>query len=168
MSRGYRLPASALALALALGAAGCGKRQPDTLDAALEASRKPQATEHDAARFLVDYGGSQYRVNVRYVELIDESVIAVRQGSGEALEEAWPRLTLTAAEGYSRVQNFADDQIETYIVDIAKGVQAHGGICEDGQALAMATNADGDVRTTFRRNRQVWVVFALCPEQVPQ
>ncbi|MEM7500318.1 MAG: hypothetical protein AAF371_20350 [Pseudomonadota bacterium] len=127
---------------------------------------KPDAMEHPDARFLVDYGGAYYRVNVRYVSLIDESVIAVREGAGKAVEENWRRVSLPANPGFDPATNFQDEEYEAYVIEMAKAVQAVGGICEQGQDVLMATNREGDVRTTYRRNRQVWVVFALCPEQV--
>ncbi|MEO1533388.1 MAG: hypothetical protein AAFU72_14560, partial [Pseudomonadota bacterium] len=68
--------------------------------------------------------------------------------------------------GFVASTNFADETYETYVIEMAKAVQAVGGICQEGQDVLMATNREGDVRTTYRRNRQVWVVFALCPEQV--
>lgn len=122
--------------------------------------------EHPEAKFLVDYGGASFRVNVRYVPLIDESVIAVREGRGEAAAEGWAKLRLEAAEDFSRVSNFADDRYRDFIIDMAGAVQEEGGICTDGSTIRMSTDRDGEVRTIYRSNRQVWVVFALCPEQV--
>ncbi|MEL7172005.1 MAG: hypothetical protein AAFN05_03455 [Pseudomonadota bacterium] len=145
--------------------AACG-RGDGAVDDAPPPAPKPEAAEHPNARFLVDYGGNYYRVDVRYVTLIDESVIAVRQGPGKAVEEDWTRVTLPANPGFVASTNFADETYETYVIEMAKAVQAVGGICQEGQDVLMATNREGDVRTTYRRNRQVWVVFALCPEQV--
>ncbi|MEM8759174.1 MAG: hypothetical protein AAGE83_02475 [Pseudomonadota bacterium] len=153
-------------LLLALGvltACGGGK---GAVKEAPEPAPKPAAAEHPDARFLVDYGGDYYRVDVRYVTLIDESVIAVRKGPGEAIEEDWTRVTLPANPTFKPTTHFADEGYETYVIEMAKAVQAVGGICKEGQDVLMATNREGDVRTTYRRNRQVWVVFALCPEQL--
>lgn len=127
---------------------------------------KADAAEHPDARFLVDYGGNPFRVIVRYVPLIEESVIAVQKGHGDGTSPEWRSLVVPANPSFDPGLNFADGAYETYAIEIARAVQAEGGICEQGQDIDMATDADGDVRTTFRRNRKVWVVFALCPERV--
>lgn len=151
----------ALGAAGALALAGCGggavKDSPPP-------PPKPTAMPHPDARFLVDYGGQPFRVNVRYVPLIDESVIAIRKGVGEAAAEDWQRLVLPALESYSPELNFADDGYEDHIVLIGGAVQDAGGICPHGMNIAMQTGRDGQTRTLYRSNRQVWVVFALCPE----
>ncbi|MEL6209363.1 MAG: hypothetical protein AAFR44_04140, partial [Pseudomonadota bacterium] len=98
----------ALASALLLAACGGGDDRPPP-------APKPEAMEHPEAKFLVDYGGASFRVNVRYVPLIDESVIAVREGRGEAAAEGWAKLRLEAAEDFSRVSNFADDRYRDFI-----------------------------------------------------
>ncbi|MEM6944269.1 MAG: hypothetical protein AAF565_11020 [Pseudomonadota bacterium] len=154
--RAYLLGALAL-----LAACGGGSDGPETAP-----QPRPKAMQHPDARFLIDYGGAYYRVNVRYVEVIDESVIAVREGVGEALVENWARVTLPPNPDFDPSTNFADEAYETYVVEMARAVQAVGGVCEQGQNVEMAKNREGDVRTTYRRNRRVWVVFALCPEQV--
>ncbi|MEM9784666.1 MAG: hypothetical protein AAF899_19620 [Pseudomonadota bacterium] len=156
-------------LAAVIGAsalAACGFGGPPKPMA--EGAEKMTAMPHPDAQYLVKYGGESFRVNVRYVPLIDESVIAVRQGIGEAHDENWPSLNVGARKDFSRVMNYADDAYRDHVVEIAGAVQAKGGICADGASIAMAKNRDGDVRTLYRRNRQVWVVFALCPgEAVP-
>ncbi|MEM6421804.1 MAG: hypothetical protein AAF698_04375 [Pseudomonadota bacterium] len=144
-----------------LAIAGCGGGPDHGAEKA-----KLQAVEHPDAEYLVQYGGSSFRVNVRYVPLIDESVIAVREGRGEAVDEEWPILNVSAPEKFNRVTNFADDRYRDFVIDIAGAVQEMGGICSDGSSIKMSTNSDGEVRTLYRSNRQVWVVFALCPEQV--
>ncbi|MEO0823611.1 MAG: hypothetical protein AAF074_24735 [Pseudomonadota bacterium] len=126
---------------------------------------KPRAVQHPEAQFLVSYGTAFFRVNVRYVPLIDESVIAVREGVGEAVEQGWRTLQVAPSPEFRPGVNFADSSYEDVVVEIAGEVQAAGGICAEGQSISMATNRDGEIRTLYRSNRQVWVVFALCPEQ---
>jgi hypothetical protein len=125
-----------------------------------------EAVRHEDARFLVTYGGAAFRVNVRYVPLIDESVIAIRQGVGEAREQGWTEIALDPVARFSRVANYADESYEPVVLDIAQGVRERGGICEGGGDIEMAMDGQGQARTLYRSNRRAWIVFALCPEQI--
>ena len=155
------------ALALLAGCAGSGDGVAPGAEAAVNGSGpRPKAMRHPDARFLVNYGPSLFRVNVRYVPLIDESVIALREGAGEAREEGWPTLSVEPGDDFRPGTNFADPSYEAVAVDIARAVQDAGGICEEGQPMTVSTGDAGEVRTLFRSNRRVWVVFALCPGQV--
>ncbi|MGF1553008.1 MAG: hypothetical protein ACFBWO_10985 [Paracoccaceae bacterium] len=166
-----RGPGSVATGLAALALAGCASgpaptgRSPAADEAGAAAS--VEAGEHEDARFLVDYAGMPFRVNVRYVALIDESVIAVRRGAGEAAAEGWPTISVEAgAPVPGRRVNYADERYEPVVLAIANAVQAEGGICENGASIEMARDDAGEVRTLHRSNRQVWVVFALCPEQI--
>ena len=156
-------------LTVAGALAGCGlfggDPQPSGREEALEKARE-EAEEHADARFLAAYGGTFFRVNVRYVPMLDESVIAVREGMGEAQDEGWQIVTVRPSIDLEPGTNFADPVFETVAVAIAREVQGIDGICKGGQAMRVSTDGEGDVRTLYRSNRQVWVVFALCPEQV--
>jgi hypothetical protein len=155
------------ALGLLAGCAGAGDGVAPKAEAAVDGSgQRPKAMDHPDARFLVDYGSALFRVNVRYVPLIDESVIALREGAGEARDEGWQMLEVEPDAAFRPGTNFADPSYEEVAVDIARAVQGRGGICGEGQTMTVETGDAGEVRTLFRSNRRVWVVFALCPQQV--
>jgi len=118
---------------------------------------------HPDARFLVRYGEADYLVDVKYVELIDESVIAVREA--EARDEAAGRIEMEVRPGVSVPAEapFADTAYRRVAVEIADAVQHQPPICTDGQTMRIATDANNEARTLYREARQAWVVFALCP-----
>ncbi|MEM1345607.1 MAG: hypothetical protein AAGI34_13650 [Pseudomonadota bacterium] len=157
-------------LVLALAVAACGAPQPSGKDDALAAARErraqeareAEATRHPEARFLVDYGGAAFRVNVRYVALIDESVIAVRRGAKNT--QGWQRLAITPGVAIPEDTPFGDPIFARVAVDIADSVQKQPPICTDGQTMRLATDENDEARTLYRQARRVWVVFALCPE----
>ena len=66
----------ALVLAAASLAVSCSAPEPG-------GAARPEAQHHPEARFLVDYGGRAYRGDVRFVDIISESVIAGRKGAGD-------------------------------------------------------------------------------------
>lgn len=118
---------------------------------------------HPDTRFLVDYGGKTFRVNVRYVELLGESVIAVRKGQGDADPADWRRMTVKADVSVPRRKPFGSDAYRRVAVDIADAVRKEPPICADDRTMRIATDEADSARTMFREKRDVWVVFALCP-----
>ncbi|MEM6489887.1 MAG: hypothetical protein AAF677_16715 [Pseudomonadota bacterium] len=156
---------TAAALVCALG--GCswlfGGDEDEAAGGAPAAGKEPEAMAHPEARFLVHYGGASFRANVRYLDFLGQSVIAFRDGVGEADDEAWPEMDIQAPAGFSRVINFADDGFEPVILDMAETVRREAGVCPGAVAMEMKKRDTGEPRTMYRRARQAWVVFARCP-----
>ena len=121
-----------------------------------------QAQPHPEARLWVDYGTDAYLANIRYIDFMGQSVVAVRQaGAGADLDDR-RRVAITPSAEHEPAQNFADPVYETIAVDIAKAMRSIGGICEESGTLSMARNGEGAPKTSYRRDRRAWVVFARC------
>ena len=131
-----------------------------------EAARAPkvEAQPHDEAKFFVLYGPQGYLVDIRYIDLINESVIAIREARGETK----PRETLTvpATVDVPSAEPFSSDGHRSVAVAIADHIRATAKICDDGRQMALRQNLDGDTRVTYRNERGAWVVFAACPGAV--
>ena len=125
-------------------------------------SARPEAQHHPEARFLVDYGGRSYRVDVRFVDIISESVIAVREGAGDGAERHRMAVEPSVTPPGGDVP-FADDAYRAVAVDIADAIQGRPPICADGQRMRLALNDEAEARTLYRDNRRAWVVFGFCP-----
>ena len=160
------------AIGALLLAGGCGAveslaGQPAEGGGAETASVPPKPVPHENARFLVRGGDEAYRVNVRYVNMIGESVIAVRQGAGEAGQgeagEEWPTLDLADMPRAPSSLPFGADAWRSFALGVAEGVRQHEGICPEGRPMQLLRESDGEVRTMYRGNREAWVVFAACP-----
>jgi len=126
-------------------------------DARMEAQRHPDV------ELVVDYGDAPFRVDVRYVDIISESVIAVRQGDGNG---NGPRDRMTVTPSITPPGPgvpFADEAYRLVAVDIADQVLGRPPICVDGQRMRLARNQAAEARALYRDNRQTWVVFAFCP-----
>lgn len=141
-----------------------GVPQPSSRDDALAEIRAPDPIPHADAKFRVSYGGEDYLVDVRYVELIDESVIAVRQAGRKAAGRDYRPLGV-APRVRAPVGPFSNPAYRAVALDIAETVQWVDGICPSGDPMDMARDGEGDIRTLYRRNRGAWVVFARCVEK---
>lgn len=166
-----RAVAGRLAILAAVAAAvplGCGGPGPGGAPRAA-APAETGAMPHQDAAFLVDYGGTPILVDVRYVDVIRESVIAVRlpQGrsetAGRAAMSVAPEAPLPQAE-----VAFSDDGWRAVAVDIADEIQGRPLVCVEGQTMRIAQNDDAEARTLYRANRRAWVVFAFCPPPASQ
>lgn len=125
----------------------------------------PKAAEpHPDRRILVDYGGREFRVDIRYVDIIGESVIAVRAGRGDADPAEWRRMTVVPGTELPAEAPFADDAYRRVAIEIADALRREPPICVDGRNMRLATDPRDDARTLYRAARQAWVVFAFCPE----
>ena len=146
----------------ALGACSLFFGGDDSSDAVL--APKVEAQPHDAAKFLVLYGAQSYLVDVRYIDLINESVIAVREAEGETL----PRETfqIPATIDLPSAEPFSSRAHRKVALAIADHIRETAKICDDGRLMALRQNLDGDTRVTYRRDRGAWVVFAACPGPV--
>jgi hypothetical protein len=148
-------------------AGGCGAveslaGQPAEAGGAETTAVPPKPVPHENARFLVRGGDEAYRVNVRYVGMIGESVIAVRQGAGEAGAE-WPALELADMPRAPSSLPFGADAWRAVALGVAEGVRQQQGICPEERPMQLLRESDGEVRTMYRGNREAWVVFAACP-----
>ncbi|MGF1446601.1 MAG: hypothetical protein ACFBRM_10425 [Pikeienuella sp.] len=124
---------------------------------------KPEAMRHPDKKFFVQYGATSYLVDVRYIDILGESVIAVRRSAGPSTEpretlEVLPTRTPPAAE-----TGFADEAYRSVAVDIADTISGRPPICIDGQTMRLARGEDQPARTLYRAQRAAWVVFAFCP-----
>jgi len=119
---------------------------------------------HEDRKFLVTYGALPYRVNVQYVEMIGQSVIAVRRGAGEATSEAWPTIAVSGDQPQPSGVPFEDERFRDVALTIAKQVSRDGTICNGGAPMEIRRDDNGDARTMYRGTRDAWVVFAYCPE----
>jgi len=129
-------------------------------------SARGSAQTHPDARFLVDYAGAPYRVDVRFVDIISESVIVVRQGAGKdtAKREAMDVTPSLSPPGPGTP--FGDRDYSAVALDIADSVIGRPPICVDGQSMKLARNDAAEARTLYRGTRRAWVVFAFCPPPV--
>ena len=151
-----RRRAAALALAAALAAAACAAPAPG-------GGGGPEAQPHAEKRFLVQYGERQYRVNVRYVDIISESVVAVREGRGDAAPPDWVETVVEPSLRPPEGEPFASEAWRAVAVDIADSLSGRPPICDNGQTMRLARNDDKGARALYRSARQAWVVFAFCP-----
>ena len=127
-----------------------------------EAAALPDAAApHEDARFLVRGAGDLYRVNVRYVDMIEESVIAVRQGPGDA-DDAWPTIDLAEAPRAPTGLPFDAEAWRPVTLAIADTVRRQRDLCPEGREMRLSRENDGDVRTTYREKHGAWVFFAAC------
>ncbi len=150
---GSRTP---LSLALVAALAGCAVFSPPG------SGGRPEAMRHPDKRFAVRYGADDFVVDVRFIDVINESVIAVRQGRGSEGDrreplEVPPNRTVPAEVG------FADEAYRAVAVDIADAITGKPPICPQGQTMRLARRDDETARTLFRPLRAAWVVFAFCP-----
>ncbi|MCL5775498.1 hypothetical protein M1105_00610 [Limibaculum sp. FT325] len=155
----------ALAALTALGLSGCGEEGARDEQAAAPIVER-EALRHDDKRFLVRYGALPYRVNVQYVDMIGQSVIAVRRGAEEAVPEGWPELAMEAARPQPSGVPFEDEGFREVALDIAERVSRNGGICPTEGEMKLRKDEHGDARTMYRATRGAWVVFAYCPDAV--
>jgi hypothetical protein len=123
---------------------------------------KPEAMRHPEKRFLVDYGGEVFRVNVRYVDIISESVFAVRRGRDGA-KAGWTEIALEPGVTPPAAEPFASEAWRPVAVDIADRLAGTPPICAEGQTMRLALGEDRGARALYRSPRQAWVVFAFCP-----
>jgi len=154
----------ALAALTAISLAGCGEETARDEQAAAPAQSEREAMRHEDRRFLVAYGSLPYRVNVQYVDMIGQSVIAVRRGGGEAVAEAWPTMSISGEEPQPSGVPFEDERYRKVALTIADHVSQDGHVCADGTSMEIRRDADGEPRTLYRGTRGAWVVFAFCPE----
>ncbi|MEM7178386.1 MAG: hypothetical protein AAF503_11845 [Pseudomonadota bacterium] len=139
--------------------AGCGEAPgPTSMAPAVAAERHPDK------RLFVRYGADEFFVDIRYVDMIQESVIAVRESGGKMAGRE--TITVPATVGIPTGQPFSSSAFEPLVVSIAQEVNATEAICADGRKMTMRTKSDGDVRASFRSGRDAWVVFAACPAPV--
>lgn len=153
----------ALAALTALGLSGCGDDVPRDEQAAAPAAER-EAMRHDDKRFLVNYGALPYRVNVQYVDMIGQSVIAVRRGAEEAVPEGWPTFAIPGALPQPSGVPFEDGSFRSVAIDIAARVSRDGKVCPEGSVMEIRRDDDGEPRTMYRATRGAWVVFAYCPD----
>ena len=150
-------------LALRLGSAGLAALAAACAGPSFD-GRRAEAAAHPEARFIVHYGDEVFRVNARYVDIIGESVIAVRRGPGEADLSDWRSMEVAPDVAVPDDAGFGDDAYRRVAVDIADAIQKRPPICSDGKTMRIATDENNEARTLYRHARQAWVVFALCPE----
>ena len=145
---------------IALG--GCvdpSRTEPSGREAALSAAH--EAERHDEKRFLVDYGGTLYRVNAQYVGMIGRSVVAVRQGADDAVAEGWPGFAVEPRGPAPAGLPFEAEAFEAVATEIAEAVRTRGEVCPLGTEMHLDAVEDG-LSTIFRAERQAWAVFAHC------
>ena len=126
-----------------------------------QAARPAEAAPHEDARFLVRRDGEVYRANVRYVDMIDKSVIAVRRGRGDAGED-WPVMEIEAGATAPGDVPFGAESWRPVALEICEAVLREAAVCPPGRELALIREKGGEVRTMYRDPRQAWVIFAAC------
>ncbi|MEM0942866.1 MAG: hypothetical protein AAGI70_02865 [Pseudomonadota bacterium] len=120
-----------------------------------------EAERHASKRMVIRYATAEYFVDVRYVDIINESVIAVREAGGklEGREEMVVPVTVQPPPG----EPFASSRFRPVAVAIASHIRETAKICDGGRQMALRLNRDGEARASYRTSRQAWVVFAACP-----
>ncbi|MGF1501508.1 MAG: hypothetical protein ACFBSD_06800 [Paracoccaceae bacterium] len=151
-----RLRTAGFALLCLAGAAACGGPIP------IVAPREA-AQSHPEKRFLVTYGDERFTVNVRYVEIIGETVIAVRQVGTVPVDARFEPMAVTPQSEPPEAANFADDAYRAVAVEVADAIVGRPPICVDGQTMRLARKDDEAARTLYRRQQRAWIVFAFCP-----
>ncbi|MDT8345607.1 MAG: hypothetical protein RQ752_14380 [Thermohalobaculum sp.] len=153
----------AFAALTALGLSGCGEETARDEQATAPVVER-EALRHDDKQFLVRYGLLPYRVNVQYVDMIGQSVIAVRRGAEEAVPEGWPELALMGDNPQPAGVPFEDEVYRSLALDIADKVSRDGKVCPGDGAIRIRRDERGEARTLYRPTRGAWVVFAYCPD----
>ncbi|MEM8792091.1 MAG: hypothetical protein AAGE80_10770 [Pseudomonadota bacterium] len=133
-------------------------------DHASTTAKEPEAEVHDDQRLLVQYAANSYFVDIRYVDIINESVIAVRTGGGKT--DGRREVQVPATVGVPSGEPFASNAYEPLVISIAEHLRKTEKICSDGQQMALRINREGEAKVTYRRSRAAWVVFAACPVAV--
>ncbi|MGF1501948.1 MAG: hypothetical protein ACFBSD_09030 [Paracoccaceae bacterium] len=114
-------------------------------------------------KYLVDAGWTQFRVNVRYVRVIGQMVIAIRQDDGTS-DAAWERFAFNPpgpAEGLPVTAPFEGADYEQVAVALAKEVARRADVCGDAQ-LTLDPDDDGGPRRMYRGSHEAWVIFGSC------
>ncbi|MBY8975328.1 hypothetical protein KHP62_05900 [Rhodobacteraceae bacterium NNCM2] len=122
------------------------------------------AEDHPDMRLYVHYGAMTYFVDVRYVDMIQESVIAVRETGGKL--DGREELTVPATIGIPTGEPFSSSAFKPLAVSIADYVRESARVCVDGAKMALRLNSDGETRASYRSGRGAWVVFAACEAPV--
>lgn len=130
-------------------------------DNAPQLAPKVDGERHPDKRLYVQYGAQKYFVDVRYVDLINESVIAVRDRGGKS--DGREAITVPATVGVPVGEPFASNSFKPLAISIAKHIRNMSKICDGGRQMALRINRDGETRVTYRSGRGAWVIFAACP-----
>ncbi|MEM7238020.1 MAG: hypothetical protein AAF501_09375 [Pseudomonadota bacterium] len=120
-----------------------------------------EAERHPAKRMYVRYGAANYFVDIRYVDIINESVIAVRDNGGKI--DGRERLTVPATVGIPTGEPFSSSSFKSLVVSIAGHIRETAKICDSGRQMALRLNSEGETQATYRAQKNAWVVFAACP-----
>lgn len=119
-----------------------------------------EAERHGDKRFLVSYGPEQYYVDVRYINLINESVIAVRD---RGKLEGRDLVTVPATVALPQDEPFASSAQQPVALAIANHIRNTAKICDSGREMALRLDDEGEAKVTYRSSRAAWVIFAACP-----
>lgn len=136
--------------------AGCGGTEQGA-----SLAPKVEAESHPAKRLYVRYGARDYFVDVRYVDIINESVIAVRNRGGKV--DGRERITVPATVGVPTSEPFSSSAYKSLAISIARHIRETAKICDSGRQMALRLNSDGEARVSYRAQKAAWVVFAACP-----
>ncbi|MEM7509094.1 MAG: hypothetical protein AAF415_20430 [Pseudomonadota bacterium] len=153
-----RAPCALVALALLGGCSLFGGG--DSAETAVSSVPEVEAERHGDRRFLVRYGPAQYFVDVRYINLINESVIAVRNRGND---EGRDLITVPATVALPQDEPFASSAQEPVALAIANHIRNTAKICNSGKQMALRRNDEGEAKITYRSSRGAWVIFAACP-----
>ncbi|MEM0924060.1 MAG: hypothetical protein AAGI13_13510 [Pseudomonadota bacterium] len=139
----------------------CSLFNGDARDGETTRAPKIEAHPHADAKFFVLYGPQGYLVDIRYIDIINESVIAIR----EAEDSTTPRETMTipATVDVPSAEPYSSSGHRAVAVAIADHIRETAKICDDGRQMALRQTRDGATRATYRNERGAWVVFAACP-----
>ncbi|MEM9013385.1 MAG: hypothetical protein AAGE18_19365 [Pseudomonadota bacterium] len=145
-----------VACTLLLALIGCSAIEP------IRGTRIP-GMPHDEQRYVAVLGDQIYLVDARFVDSMEQTVIAVRlPGSGSADN----RREIVISGAVVPEGSFFDDAIKPTAVAIAERVGMEG-VCPDGEPFNLAHYDDGSVKAFFYQPRDAWTVFAYCGDGAP-
>ncbi|MBY8974395.1 hypothetical protein KHP62_01160 [Rhodobacteraceae bacterium NNCM2] len=129
---------------------------------------QPASVEEMDERYLVTYGNSAYKVNVRYIDTLSKPVVAVRRdlGQDDDNDGRWTELDIPGAEEENlpegEVQSFESPAGERAAAQIGARIAARPELCGKTHSLSLQANDDGSLDSMYRDKHSAWVFFAEC------
>ncbi len=144
--------------------AGCGQVGAKARDVAEIPRESLAGVAHADAKFVVSYGDRTFLADVTYIDLLDKSVIAVRERE-ESPAERQP-LKLRPRPRLPEGVPFSATAYGPVAVRIAERIAEVAQVCP-GPPMRIDLKTDGTPRQLYRAEKRAWVVFAACPPPEP-
>lgn len=145
-----------LAVCALLPACGGG----DGPSAAATAAESLAGVAHRDAKYVASYGGARFLVDVTFVDMLDKSVIVVREDGPTTSDREDVALSETVP--VSGAMPWSAERQGGVAVSIAEQLAPRLTVCP-GPSMRLDTLTDGTPRHMYRGEKRAWVIFAACP-----